>query len=84
MTEGKREKRRKAMSVESYALTSSIIFFLVAVLHSLRLVWQWPVMIDGWHVPMWVSVVGLLMAGFLSFVGFRVFQLAGGWFSLFR
>lgn len=84
MTEGTRDKKGEAMSVKNYAITSSLIFFLVAVLHVLRLFYQWDVDIGGWHAPMWVSVVGLLVAGFLSVVGFRVAQQSGKWFSLFR
>lgn len=72
------------MSVKSYVITSSLMFFLVAVLHLLRLFYQWDVDIGGWHVPMWVSVIGLLVAGFLSVAGFRLFHQAGKWFSLFR
>jgi len=62
------------MTVRTYAITSSIIFLLVAVLHLLRLVWQENVMIGSWHVPMWASIVAVVVAGFLSFVGFRLFQ----------
>jgi tellurite resistance protein TehA-like permease len=62
------------MNARSYAATSSVIFFLVALLHLLRLVWHWNVMIDDWYVPAWVSVVGVVVAGFLSFAGFRLFR----------
>jgi len=72
------------MSVKTYAITTSLIFFLVAVLHSLRLFYQWDVWIGGWHAPMWASVVGLIVAGFLCFAGFRVTRQSGRWFSLFR
>jgi hypothetical protein len=78
-----KEGRGEAMNTRSYAITSSVIFFLVALAHLLRLVWRWDVMIDGWHVPAWVSIVGLLVAGFLSFQGFRLFR-QGRWFSWLR
>ena len=42
------------MNTRTYAITSSVIFFLVALGHLLRLVWHWDLMIDGWHVPSWV------------------------------
>lgn len=70
------------MTVRTYALTSSIIFFLVAVLQLLRLVMQWDVVIGGWQVPMWVSIIAILVAGFMSFAGFRLFQAQQT--SLFR
>ena len=62
------------MTVRNYALMSSIIFFLVSVLQLLRLVMQWDVVIGNWHVPMWASIIAVLVAGFLSFSGFRLYQ----------
>ena len=70
------------MTVQIYAATSSIIFFLVAVLHLLRVVLQWDVQIGTWHFPMWASIVAVLVAGFLSFAGFRLCQAQR--VSLFR
>ena len=62
------------MNVKTYVVVSSVIFALVAVLHLVRIVGQWTVFIDGWQVPMWASVVGVAVAGFLSFAGFRAIQ----------
>jgi hypothetical protein len=62
------------MNVKSYAALSAIIFAVVALMHLVRLVWQWDVIIAGHIVPMWVSLVGAVVAGLLSFAGFRVFQ----------
>jgi Mn2+/Fe2+ NRAMP family transporter len=70
------------MTVRTYALTSSIIFLLVAVLHLLRLALPENVMIGSWHFPMWASIVAVVVAGFLSFAGFRLFQAQR--ISLFR
>lgn len=70
------------MNIRSYAITSSIIFFLVALTHLLRLIQQWDVMIGGWHAPMWASVVSVVVAGFLSFAGFRIYR--HGWLSWLR
>jgi hypothetical protein len=62
------------MTVRSYALTTSFIFLLVAVLHLLRVVLQSDVFIGSWHFPMWASIVAVVVAGFLSFAGFRLYQ----------
>lgn len=70
------------MTVRIYALTSALIFLLVAVLQLLRLALQWDVMIEGRHLPMWASIVAVVVAGFLSFAGFRLFQAQR--VSLFR
>jgi hypothetical protein len=62
------------MTVRAYAATSSIIFLLVAIMHLLRLVLQWDVMIGGRSFPAWANIVALVVTCFLSFAGFRLFQ----------
>ncbi len=62
------------MTAKTYVLTASVIFALVAVMHIYRLVAQWDVFVGGHPVPMWVSIAGALVAGILSFAGFRVVQ----------
>jgi len=62
------------MTMRTYTITSSIIFLLVAVLHLLRLVLQENLMIGSWYFPMWASIVAVVVAGFLSYTGFRLFQ----------
>ena len=76
------QERGPAMTVRTYAATSSVIFLVVAVLHLLRLVLQWSVVIGSWQFPAWASVVAVLVAGFLSFAGFRLFRAQR--VSLFR
>jgi hypothetical protein len=63
------------MSKQSgYALVSGVVFFLIALVHLLRLVFQWDMITNGWYVPAWVSVVAVLVAGYLSFRGFRLVE----------
>ena len=45
-----------------YLVLSGTIFFLVAMLHLLRLVYQWPILVGTWTVPHWVSYVGFPVA----------------------
>ena len=47
------------------------IFTLVALLHILRLVFGWEVMFEGNVVPMWVSVLGAVIAGGLAMMLWR-------------
>jgi hypothetical protein len=62
------------MTVRVYTATASIIFLLVAILHLLRLVLQWEVVIGGWSFPSWASIGAIVVAGLLSFAGFRLLQ----------
>jgi hypothetical protein len=60
------------MTEKMFATIAAVIFALVALLHLLRLVMGWSVVIDSWMVPMWVSWVGLVVAGGLSYYGARL------------
>jgi len=40
---------------------------LVCALHVLRIFLGWPAVIGGWTVPMWLSWIGLVVAGGLSY-----------------
>ena len=42
------------------------IFGLVALLHFLRLFFGWEVIFNGMVIPMWVSILGLIIAGGLA------------------
>ena len=55
------------MNRNAYLIITGIIFVLVAVLHLLRLIYQWPVQIGAISIPIWVSCAGLLIA-FVLFV----------------
>lgn len=48
-----------------------IIMGAVAILHFLRLVFGWPIMIDTWMAPMWISWVGVIVAACLSYMSFH-------------
>ncbi len=50
------------MSQKIFSLVAGLIFFLIAVMHALRLAFRWDVVLNGWSVPMWASVVALPIA----------------------
>jgi hypothetical protein len=47
------------------------IFILIAVMHLMRLVFGWEVTLNALVIPMWVSVLGLLIAGALAYFLWR-------------
>ena len=59
------------MNVRTYAIITSVIFALVAILHLVRIIGQWDVIVAGWIVPMWVSVLGCVMAAGLAMMLWR-------------
>jgi hypothetical protein len=60
-----------------YLLVTSSIFALIAILHTLRLFYGWKVTMEEWTVPVWVSWVGLLLAGYLACQGFLLKKRQG-------
>ena len=49
-----------------FTMLAVLVFALVALRHLFRLVLGWEVTFNGAVVPMWLSIVGLLIAGGLA------------------
>lgn len=49
-----------------FTLVAAFIFGAVALVHLLRLIFGWVVTIVGADVPMWGSVVALVISGILA------------------
>jgi hypothetical protein len=47
-------------------VVAGIIFTFVALMHLLRIVYNWDVIIAGQAVPMYASTIGLIVAGVLA------------------
>lgn len=62
----------KNMNQKSFSLTVGVIFLLIASLHALRLLLGWTAVIGGWTVPGWLSWLTLIVAGYLSYQGFKL------------
>jgi hypothetical protein len=57
------------MDQKTFSMLAGAIFALVALVHALRIYMGWPVTIGAWAAPMWVSWIGLVVAGGLSYFG---------------
>ncbi len=62
------------MSQKTFSLVAGVIFLVIAIMHVLRLVLKWEAVVNGRAVPMWVSWVGVPIAGYLAYEGFRLSQ----------
>jgi hypothetical protein len=60
------------MSRKTFSMLAGAIFTLVALFHLIRIFEDWPVIIGDWSVPKSLSWVGLIVAGGLALLGFRV------------
>jgi hypothetical protein len=60
------------MTVKIFLRVSGLIFLLVALVHLLRLVFKWEVILAGWPAPVWLSAVAFVIAAVLAYEGFRL------------
>ena len=60
------------MSQKTFTMIASVIFGVVALVHVLRIFLGWSAVIGGWNVPMWLSWIGLVVAGGLSYFGINL------------
>ena len=49
-----------------FTILAVLVFSLVALLHLLRLLFGWEVTFNGAVVPIWLSAIGLVVAGALA------------------
>lgn len=60
------------MNQKSFFNVTLVIFFLIALLHALRLVYGWSAVIGGFEVPMWLSGLAVVLAGYLAYSAFKL------------
>jgi hypothetical protein len=58
--------------MRTYLVVSGVIFGAVALMHILRLSLNWQAEVAGWSVPLWISWLGLGVAGALCAWGLRL------------
>jgi len=51
---------------------ASVVLFLAATGHTLRLVFGFDIYVAGWLVPLWLSLVAMLLTTYLSFNLWRI------------
>jgi len=60
------------MNQKNFLLVAGLIFLLVALVHILRLIFQWEAAVAGIQVPMWISFVGTAVFGYLAYEGLKL------------
>lgn len=60
------------MSAQRYCAISGVLFFLVAIVHLLRIVSNATVIVNGYDVPVYLSWFGVVVAAVLSVWAFRL------------
>ena len=59
------------MTIKAFCTLAAAIFALIALLQLIRIVMGWAIALNGIDVPFWASWIAVIVAGALSFVGFR-------------
>ncbi len=62
------------MTTKSYMIVSTLIFALVALMHLIRITQGWPILLGTMTVPLWVSVLALLVFALVALWGISLIQ----------
>ena len=65
------------MSQKSFSITAGMIFFVIALLHAVRIFYGWEVVLGGFKVPTWVSWIALVISAYLSYAGLSLGRTRG-------
>ena len=60
------------MGHKTYSLTAGVVFLLIALCHALRVILRATFVAAGVSIPMWASVIAVILMGYLAFEGFRL------------
>lgn len=59
------------LTMKPFTTIAAVFFTIVAILHLLRLLQGWVIIVNGIHIPMWVSVFGCVIPVILAFMLWR-------------
>jgi len=60
------------MTKNNFIYLVSVVFLIVGIMHGLRVLNGWEVQIANFAIPVWASYLGVIVAFFLAFQGFRL------------
>ncbi len=60
------------MKQKTYLQTVAVIFTIICAAHLVRSIQGCTIIIGTTTLPVWVSYVGVLVAGFLAYIGFKL------------
>jgi hypothetical protein len=64
------------MDLKRYLMMAGAIFVAVALAHLVRALMDWPIVIAGWIVPIWLSWLAFVIAGALGYLGLSLAKRA--------
>ncbi len=58
--------------MRTYVVVSALVFDAITALQLARLLLRWPVTVAGFAVPLWVSAIAAIVAGWLAVWAMRL------------
>ena len=55
------------MKKNDYIKLTGVIFTIVALIHALRVLYGWGMVLGGWAVPVWVSLAAVVLGIYLAY-----------------
>jgi hypothetical protein len=55
------------MKPNNIITAAAIVLFLAGIAHLVRLFYSWEVAINGWNMPIWISLIGTIIPIYLSY-----------------
>ena len=65
------------MNTKTYVIVSTLIFALVAIMHLLRVTLGWSVLLGTTSVPLWASVLAVLVFAGIAVWGLMLVRRTG-------
>lgn len=62
------------MNQKTYLQVTGLLFTVGAIVHLLRVLMGWEASIGGWLVPGWLSIVGVVVAGYLAYCAYKLMK----------
>jgi len=60
------------LSSKLFYKIAGVVFAIVGLLHLVRVILGWNLVIAGWDVPTWLSLVAVVVLAYLSFNAFKL------------
>jgi hypothetical protein len=57
---------------KTYNIVTGTIFLVVAIVHFARIIFSWQMVVGGLVIPIWISWIGLVVAGVIAYLGFKL------------
>ncbi len=67
----KTDIHKHSIHQKTFFLIVGVLLGIVAILHFLRLIFGIDINLGGWNMPIWLSWIGTIVTGYLSYISFH-------------